>query len=73
MDLNLVHGPDETVISPYSTLVVAEGMDSDGNVVFAVMTSEGLDPVKALGMANYARIYTEEILKDTIDAARESQ
>lgn len=72
LDLNLIHGDEESTISPYATLVVVQGMDSEGDTVYAVMTSEGLDPVHGLGMANYARLYAETTLKDLIDASRES-
>jgi hypothetical protein len=46
----------ETTISPINTLTVIKGMDSDGDIVYALAMSEGMDIVDALALAQYAII-----------------
>jgi len=54
----IIDSKDEhgTTFSPISTLVVSKGMDSEGNIVYALALSEGMDIIDALALAQYAII-----------------
>ncbi len=51
---------------PLSALVVVHGIDSEGQETHAIICSEGLSPVAALGMASYAKLHSEESIRRSL-------
>jgi hypothetical protein len=66
MPLNINTG-DHT-ISPINTVTIIKGMDSDGDIVYALAMSEGMDIVDALALTQYAWIDVQERVKRVVTA-----
>lgn len=58
-------------VFPMAALVVMKGMDHEGDVVFTVTNTEGLTSVDALGMARFAVLHCEDLVRDNIVSAKE--
>jgi hypothetical protein len=72
MPLNIDLGSDESyTVSPLSAMVVMKGIDSDGNEVCVVTTTEGISPVEALGYAAFASEYYAFQMRKTFYAISE--
>ena len=56
-------------ISPLSCILISKGIDNDGDEVYAVMHTEGLTDVEALGMLNFGKLHCEDMVKATIYGA----
>jgi hypothetical protein len=56
---------------PLSALVVVKGLDEEGVEVYAIVLTEGLNPVEALGMAEYVHLHAQETVKNSILAHEE--
>jgi hypothetical protein len=53
-------------ISPIAALVVAQGMDSEGRIVYTCLHTDGMTSVEALGLAHYAKLHAEtSVLRDS--------
>lgn len=50
-------------ISPISALVIAKGMDNDGNETYSVMNSKGLSNIEALGYLAFAELFIQDELR----------
>lgn len=62
---------DFLTVSPINVLVVAEGMDSDGDTTYVVMHTPGMTSVSAGALVNFAKIWTDlNIMNDLISGAR---
>lgn len=57
--LPLVLNAGGLTISPINTVVITKGMDSEGDIVYAVAMTEGLDLMDALALIHYGRIDVE--------------
>ncbi len=68
MPLNWEEPPNYTV-SPISAIVAMKGIDDDGDEVYAVMVTDGMNSVEAGGLAAYANLYCTEMMKGQIYGA----
>lgn len=62
MPLTLDTGNGQT-ISPISTLIVTKAMDAEGDIVYGIAMSDGMDIMDALALAQYAIIDINERVK----------
>lgn len=53
-------------VFPLAALVIFKAVDKDGEEVHAIVPTEGLTEVDALGMAHYAVLYAEDQVRQTI-------
>jgi len=59
----LIDSGTGTEFSPISTFVVSKGMDTEGNIVYALAFSEGMDIIDALALVQYALLDVNERVK----------
>lgn len=57
---------DGVTISPISAIVVAKGIDNEGNETYSVMNTKGLSNIEALGFLAFASLYVEDELRATL-------
>jgi hypothetical protein len=53
-------------ISPISAIVIAKGMDSEGNETYSVMNSKGLSNIEALGFLAFAELFVQDEVRATL-------
>ena len=58
-------------IFPMAALVVLKGVDQEGDEVYLVTNSDGLQSVDALGMAHFAVLTIEDEVRKIVVSAQE--
>ena len=58
----------DSTISPINTVTVIKGMDEDGDIVYALAMSEGMDIVDALALVHYAMIDVTSKVEQVVTA-----
>ena len=53
-------------ISPISAIVIAKGMDNEGNETYSVMNSKGLSNIEALGFLAFAELFVQDEVRATL-------
>jgi hypothetical protein len=65
MELDWIQN-DLQIVSPLSCIVIAEGLDDEGDVVHAIMMTEGMGPVDAAGLLDLAKEWVALALQDEV-------
>lgn len=57
---------DGVTISPLSAIVIAKGMDNEGNETYSCMNTKGLSNIEALGFLAFAKLFVEDEVRATL-------
>lgn len=56
-------------VSPYAAIAVVKCFDSDGDEIYAVITTEKMSAIEGAGLLKYADVYIEEKMRQVVNAS----